>query len=61
MKMLNYVLYLNKILFRFGKVETPLCSFCKSFIRLEGLNLHKTSGHKLKYSLGVLFFGPNYP
>ena len=28
-KILNYVLYLNKIIFRFGKSPCPLCSFCK--------------------------------
>ena len=28
-KILNYVLYLNKIIFRFGKSPSPLCSFCK--------------------------------
>ena len=28
-KLLNIVLYLNKMLFRFGKIDSPLCSFCK--------------------------------
>ena len=28
-KILNTVLYLNKMLFRFGKAPSPLCSFCK--------------------------------
>ena len=28
-KILNNVLYLNKILFRFVKTPSPLCSFCK--------------------------------
>ena len=28
-KLLNNVLYLNKMLFRFGKIDSPLCSFCK--------------------------------
>ena len=28
-KLLNHVLYLNKILFRFGKIDSPLCSFRK--------------------------------
>ena len=28
-KLLNNVLYLNKMLFRFGKVDSLLCSFCK--------------------------------
>ena len=27
-KLLNNVLYLNKMLFKFGKSESPLCSFC---------------------------------
>ena len=27
---MNNVLYLNKILFKLGKVKSPLCSFCKS-------------------------------
>ena len=29
-KTLNNLLYLNKILFKFDKVNCPLCSFCKS-------------------------------
>ena len=29
-KILNNVLYLNKLLFKFGNVKSPLCSFCKS-------------------------------
>ena len=29
-KILNNVLYLNKLLFKFRKVKYPLCSFCKS-------------------------------
>ena len=29
-KILNNVLYLNKILFKFGNVKSPVCSFCKS-------------------------------
>ena len=29
-KILNNVLYLNKLLFKFRKVTSPLCSFCKS-------------------------------
>ena len=28
-KLLNNVLYLNKMLFKFGKIYSPLCSFCK--------------------------------
>ena len=28
-KLLNNVLYLNKVLFRFGKIDSFLCSFCK--------------------------------
>ena len=28
-KLLNNVLYLNKMLFRFGKIDSLLCSFCK--------------------------------
>ena len=28
-KLLNNVLYLNKMLFRFGKIDLPLYSFCK--------------------------------
>ena len=28
-KLLNNVLYLNKVLFRFAKIVSPLCSFCK--------------------------------
>ena len=28
-KLLSNVLYLNKIIFRFGKFDSPLCSFCK--------------------------------
>ena len=28
-KLLNNVLYLNKMLFRFGKIDSPLCFFCK--------------------------------
>ena len=27
-KLLNHVLYLNKMLFKFGKSGSPLCSFC---------------------------------
>ena len=27
-KLLNNILYLNKMLFRFKKVDSPLCSFC---------------------------------
>ena len=29
-KILNNILYLNKALFKFGKVHSPLCSFCKT-------------------------------
>ena len=29
-KILNNALYLNKLLFKFGKVKSPLCSYCKS-------------------------------
>ena len=28
-KLLNNVLYLNKMFFRFGKIDSSLCSFCK--------------------------------
>ena len=28
-KLLDNVLYLNKMLFRFVKIDSPLCSFCK--------------------------------
>ena len=28
-KILNNVLYINKMLFRFGKIDSSLCSFCK--------------------------------
>ena len=28
-KLLINVLYLNKMLLRFGKIDSPLCSFCK--------------------------------
>ena len=27
-KILHNILYLNKLLFTFGKIKTPLCSFC---------------------------------
>ena len=27
-KLLNNVLYLNKMVFKFGKIRSPLCSFC---------------------------------
>ena len=30
-KILHNILYLNKILFTFGKIKTPLCSFCHSY------------------------------
>ena len=29
-KIINNVLYLNKMLFKFGKAESPLCTFCKA-------------------------------
>ena len=29
-KLLNNVLYLNKMFFRFGKIDSPLCFFCKT-------------------------------
>ena len=29
-KILNNVFYLNKLLFKFGKIKSQLCSFCKS-------------------------------
>ena len=28
-QLLNNVLYLNKMLFKFGKIDSPLCPFCK--------------------------------
>ena len=30
-KILHNTFYLNKILFTFGKIKTPLCSFCHSY------------------------------
>ena len=36
-KLLNNVLYLNKMLFRFGKIGSPLCSFC---IMIDEIPLH---------------------
>ena len=30
-KILHNILYLNKMLFTFGKIKTPLCSFCHSY------------------------------
>ena len=30
-KILNNILYLNKMLFTFGKINPPLCSFCHSY------------------------------
>ena len=30
-KTLHNILYLNKMLFTFGKIKTPLCSFCHSY------------------------------
>ena len=30
-KILQNILYLNKALFAFGKIKTPLCSFCHSY------------------------------
>ena len=29
-KILNHILFVNKMLFKFRKVESPLCSFCKA-------------------------------
>ena len=36
-KLLKNVLYLNKMLFRFGKIGSPLCSFC---IMIDETPLH---------------------
>ena len=36
-KLLNNVLYLNKMLFKFGKIDSPLCPFCK---KIEETPLH---------------------
>ena len=30
-KILHSILYLHKMLFTFGKIKTPLCSFCHSY------------------------------
>ena len=30
-KIIRNILYLNKMLFTFGKIKTPLCSFCHSY------------------------------
>ena len=30
-KILHNILYLSKMLFTFGKIKTPLCSFCHSY------------------------------
>ena len=30
-KILHNILYLNNMLFTFGKIKTPLCSFCYSY------------------------------
>ena len=30
-KILHNILYLNKMIFTFGKIKTPLCSFCHSY------------------------------
>ena len=58
-KILNNVLYLNKMLFRFGKVKSPLYSFCKSS---EAAAVHLFSrcsfsqifGPKLQYSFRII-------
>ena len=57
-KILNNVLYLNKMLFRFGKIDSPLCSFCKMidetplhlFYNCSKRNLSHNIVHSLSYA-----------
>ena len=50
-KLLNNVLYLNKMLFRFGKIDSPLCSFCKM--------IEETPLHLFYNCIKTNFFGTN--
>ena len=47
-KTLNNVLYLNKMIFRFGKVKSSLCSFCKSS---EETSVHLFSSSSLSQNI----------
>ena len=57
-KLLNNVLYLNKMLFRFGKIDSPVCSFCKMidetplhrFYNCSKRNLSHNIVHSLSYA-----------
>ena len=48
-KILNRILYTNKMLFKFKKVDSPLCDFCE-----KGVGDHRTSFFPLSESVYVL-------
>ena len=50
-KLLSNVLYLNKMLFKFGKIDSPLCSFYKM---IDKSSLHLFYKYKNKTSLGLI-------
>ena len=46
-KLLSNVLYLKKMLFRFGKIDWPLCSFCKAIVETPLHLFHNCTKTKL--------------
>ena len=46
-KLLNKVLYLNKMLFRFEKIDSPLCSLCKMIDETPWSPFHNCTKTKL--------------
>ena len=54
-KIIN-VLYLNKKLSRFGKTQSPLCSFCDTEAETAHHVFHKCSINKILWNQILLFF-----
>ena len=55
-KIINYVLYLNKKLFQFGNIKSPLCSFCHTEAETTLNAFHKCSVTKILWNQLLLSF-----
>ena len=58
-KILNNILFLNKLLFKFKKVPSPLCSFCNSADRTP-LHMLYTCNITKRLSNELQYFVPQY-
>ena len=62
-KILNNILFVNKLLFKFKKVRSPLCSFCNSAVEMPlhifyTCNITKRLWNELQYFVSQYLYIP---